>query len=352
MKIKINNKYIGNDEPIFFIAEAGVNHNGSTELGFQLIDIASRSGADAVKFQTFKAGNLNTINAPKSQYHIDTTGNDQDQSWYELLKSQEISLDMHKDLIEYCKKKEIIFLSTPYDEESADLLEHLDIPAYKIASTDTNNLPFLSYVAKKQRPMIISSAMCNYDEVVEAVDTIRSEGLEDIVVCQCTGNYPSKLEDSNLRVIHKYKKELGCLIGFSDHTLENINPVLSTGMGICLYEKHFTIDKRLDGPDHRMSLNPEELETTISLIRQSELALGDEKKVVLADEVENRDKLRKSIVAARKIEEGEIISRDMLSIKRPGTGIIPKEIENLVGAKAKCQINEDALISYDFLELD
>ena len=352
MKIKIENKYIGNDEPIFFIAEAGVNHNGSTDYGFKLIDIAVSAGADAVKFQTFKAENLNTINAPKSQYHIDTTGNDKEQSWYDLLKSQEISLEMHKELIRYCKEKDIIFLSTPYDEESADLLESLNISAFKIASTDTNNLPFLKYVAKKKKPMIISSAMCNYEEVVEALETIKSEGVDEVVVCQCTGNYPSRIEDSNLRVIQKYKRELDCLVGFSDHTLDFINPVLSVGMGISLYEKHFTIDKEMEGPDHRMSLNPEELKRTISILRKAELSMGNENKTVLDDELENRQKLRKSVVAARSIKKNEIISIDMLAIKRPGVGILPKEIYKLVGSKAKTNIEQDSLISYEILDFE
>ena len=352
MKIKIDNKYIGNNEPIFFIAEAGVNHNGSLDYGIQLIDIAVSAGADAVKFQTFKAENLNTITAPKSQYHIDTTGNDDKQSWFDLLKTQEISMEMHKELIAYCKEKGIIFLSTPYDEDSADLLDSLDIGAFKIASTDTNNLPFLRYVAKKKKPMIISSAMCNYAEVLEAVNTIRSEGLNEIIVCQCTGNYPSKIEDSHLKVIKKYENEFNCLTGYSDHTLDFINPILAVGMGISLYEKHFTLDKELDGPDHRMSLNPEELNETISILRKAEKALGNDKKIVLDDEIENRQKLRKSVVAAKNISQGDTISLDMLAIKRPGTGIEPKKIDQLVGSRANSDIQIDSLIKYELLDFE
>jgi N,N'-diacetyllegionaminate synthase len=348
----IDNKEVGMNQPIFFIAEAGVNHNGSTEYGFKLIDIAVSAGADAVKFQTFKAENLNTVDAPKSQYHIDTTGNDDQQSWFDLLKSQEISLNMHKDLIKYCKKKGIIFLSTPYDEESADLLESLNVGAFKIASTDTNNLPFLRYVARKKKPMIISSAMCSNEEVVEAVETIRSEGLEDIIVCQCTGNYPSKIEDSNLKVIKTYESQLNCLTGYSDHTLDFINPILAVGMGISLYEKHFTIDKELEGPDHRMSLSPDELRKTISILRKAEISMGNENKVVLDDELENRQKLRKSVVAAKDISKNDIISLEMLAIKRPGFGIQPKEITSLVGSRAMSDIKADSIINYDSLEFN
>ena len=193
MEISIANRKVGDNHPLFFIAEAGVNHNGSLKLGKKLVDMAKRSGADAVKFQTFKAEELNTKTAPKSSYHIRTTGDDDKQTWFELLKTQELSLPMHQSLIKYCREKEIMFLSTPYGKESADLLESLEVPAFKIASTDTNNIPFLRYVAKKGIPMILSTAMCTMEEVEEAVSAVRDEGLNEIVVLQCTGNYPTHL---------------------------------------------------------------------------------------------------------------------------------------------------------------
>lgn len=350
MEIKIGHRIISEKNPIFFIAEAGVNHNGSVEYGKELIDIAVEAGADAVKFQTFKAKNLNTVTAPKSTYHVETTGSDSKQSWYELLKSQEISYEMHKELIAHCKANDIIFLSTPYDEESADLLDELDVPAFKIASTDTSNLRFLEYVAKKNKPMILSSAMCDMDDVSDAINTIKSTGLKEIVLCQCTGNYPSKLSDSNLNVISTYKKEFGCLTGYSDHTMEFINPILAVGMGISLYEKHFTIDQKMPGPDHRMSLNPEELKKTITLLRKSETALGSSIKSVLEDEKENRKKLRKSIVAKIDIKIGTVITNELLSIKRPATGMAPKKIKELIGLKANKEIKKDSLIKFDMLE--
>lgn len=351
MEIKIGNKIISEKEKIFFIAEAGVNHNGSLDYGKKLIDIAVEAKADAIKFQTFKADKLNTLNAPKSTYHVETTGTDKEQSWFELLQSQEISLEMHKELISYCKKKEIIFLSTPYDEDSADMLDGLGIAAFKIASTDTNNLGFLEHVAKKKKPMILSSAMCNMSEVSEAIETVRSVGLEEIIMCQCTGNYPSKLSDSNLNVIQTYKSEFNCLVGYSDHTLEFINPVLAVGMGISLYEKHFTLDKNLPGPDHRMSLSPEELKKTISLLRAAETACGSKTKLVIEDEKENRLKLRKSIVANKDIKLGTIISKDMLAVKRPGTGIPPKNIKKIIGSKVLKEIKKETVIDFSMLEL-
>ena len=345
MEFKIQNKMVGDGHPVFFIAEAGVNHNGSVELGKKLIDIAVDAGADAVKFQTFTADELNTKTAPKSTYHIETTGIDSDQSWFDLLKTQEISEEMHVALIEYCIEKNIIFLSTPYGVKSADLLEKFNVPAYKIASTDTNNTPLLKHIARKGKPMILSSAMATMEEVELAVSTVRSIGLDKIVILQCTGNYPSKLSDSNLRVIKTYKEKLNCIVGYSDHTPDLINPIAATAMGAKVYEKHFTIDRSLPGPDHRMSLSPGELKKTVKAIRDTEEALGNPDKRVLESEKENRAKLRKSIVTIKSIEKNTIITRNMLAIKRPGNGIPPSEIYNIIGKKVKYDLIEDYVLS-------
>lgn len=345
MEFKIQNKMVGDGHPVFFIAEAGVNHNGSVELGKKLIDIAVDAGADAVKFQTFTADELNTKTAPKSTYHIETTGIDSDQSWFDLLKTQEISEEMHVALIEYCIEKNIIFLSTPYGVKSADLLEKLNVPAYKIASTDTNNTPLLKHIARKRKPMILSSAMATMEEVELAVSTVRNIGLDKIAILRCTGNYPSKLSDSNLRVIKTYKEKLNCIVGYSDHTPDLINPIAATAMGAKVYEKHFTIDRLLPGPDHRMSLSAEELKQTIKVIRYTEEAMGSPEKRVLEGEKENRVKLRKSIVTSKNIEKNTIIKRNMLAIKRPGNGIPPSEINNIIGKKVKYDLIEDYVLS-------
>ena len=337
-ELKIEDKMIGDDHPVFFIAEAGVNHNGSIELGKKLIDIAAEAGADAVKFQSFKTKNIITPNAPKSTYHIETTGADDSQTWYELLKTQEMSKDMHLELVKYCKYKKIIFLSTPYDKESVDLLYELNIAAFKVASTDTSNTPFIKYIASKGRPMIISTAMASMEEVETAIRTIRDEGLEKFAILQCTGNYPSKLSDSNLRVIKTYKEKLNCIVGYSDHTLELINPVAATAVGAKIYEKHFTSDKNLPGPDHRMSLDPLELKNTIQIIRKTESALGNSKKRVLVDEKENRIKLRKSIIAIKDLNEGEVITSESIAIMRPQTGLPPFYYDELIGKIIKKNI--------------
>ncbi|MCH8012538.1 MAG: N-acetylneuraminate synthase [Candidatus Marinimicrobia bacterium] len=349
MEIEISGRKIGDGHPVFFIAEAGVNHNGSIELGKKLIDVAIDAGADAVKFQTFKTENIITPDAPKSTYHVETMGDDKSQSWFDLLKTQEMSRDMHIELIEHCKKNGIVFLSTPYDEESADLLEQLDIPAFKIASTDTNNTPLLRHIARKGRPMIISTAMATMAEVEGATAAVRDEGLEDIVVLQCTGNYPSRLEDSNLRVMLTYKNQLNCLVGYSDHTPDLINPVAATALGATVYEKHFTIDKGLPGPDHRMSLSPEELKKTVQAIRKTERVMGSSVKIVLPDEEENRLKLRKSIVTNCNIKKDQIIDKAMLGIKRPGNGIPPSEIERYIGKKAKHDILSGTVVTHEMI---
>jgi N,N'-diacetyllegionaminate synthase len=349
MEFKIKNRYVGEGHPLFFIAEAGVNHNGSIELGKKLIDIGTSCGVDAVKFQTFKTENIITKGAPKANYHIETTGEDSHQTWYELLKTQEMSREMHVELIKYSKKNDIIFLSTPYDEDSADLLEELEVPAYKIASTDLNNLPFIKYIAHKGLPMILSTAFSTMEEVEESISTVRNEGLESVALLQCTGNYPAKMSDSNLLVMKDYKEKLNCIVGYSDHTQELINPVAATAMGAKIFEKHFTIDKSMPGPDHRMSLNPDELKKTVRAIRCTENALGSSKKTILLGEKDNRIKLRKSIVANGDIKKNEIIQKDMISIKRPGSGIPPSDIEKIIGKRAANDIKNATLLSLEMV---
>jgi N,N'-diacetyllegionaminate synthase len=342
--MNIKDKKIGPGNPVFFIAEAGVNHNSSMDLARQLIDAAAAAGADAVKFQTFKTENIITPNAPKSTYHIQTTGSDKEQTWFELLKTQELTREMHVALIKYCEEKNILFLSTPYDNDSADLLEELGVPAFKIASTDTNNIPFLKYVARKGLPMILSSAMCTMEEVIQAVEAVREEGLQEVAMLQCTGNYPAKLEDSHLNVMNTYRDKLQCVIGYSDHTLELINPIAATAMGASIYEKHITIDKTLPGPDHRMALDPEELKETIRVIRQSEGAMGNSHKQILESEKENRNKLRKSIVANTDIPAGTIITEKMIAVKRPGGGLEPSQWGEVIGRKASKLIENNSLL--------
>jgi len=348
--LKIGNKNIGPDFPVFFIAEAGVNHNGSLKIALKMVDIAKKAGADAIKFQTFKTNNLILSNAPKSKYHIETTGNDKRQTWFDLLKTQELSYQMHKKIIKHCKKRKIIFLSTPYDEESVDMLEKLNVKAYKVASTDNTNIPLLNYIAKKRKPMFISTAMTNIREVQDAVKCVKKYIPTKFVLMQCTGNYPSKNLDSNLKVMLTYKKKFGCLYGYSDHTLDFINPGAATALGASVYEKHFTLDKKLYGPDHRMSLLPSELKKTIEIIKKTKIALGNEEKEVLDSEKHNRLRLKKSLVTKSFIKKGEKLNKNKLAIKRPGTGLPPKEIFSIINYVALKDISANSVLKRKMLK--
>ena len=348
--IKIGNKNIGIGLPVFFIAEAGVNHNGSLKIALKMVDVAKKAGADAIKFQTFKTNNLILPNAPKSKYHIETTGNDKRQTWFDLLKTQELSYQMHKKIIKHCKKQKIIFLSTPYDEESVDMLEKLNVKAYKVASTDNANIPLLSYIAKKRKPMFISTAMTNIREVQDAVKCVKKYIPNKFVLMQCTGNYPSKNLDSNLKVMLTYKKNFGCLYGYSDHTSDFINPGAATALGASVYEKHFTLDKKLYGPDHKMSLLPSELKKTIEIIRQTSLALGAMNKKVLKSEKLNRLRLKKSIVSKHFIKKGKKLNKKMFCIKRPGTGLLPKTIYSINKYVALKNIKENSVIKFGMIK--
>ena len=348
--LKIGNRSIGYNTPVFFIAEAGVNHNGSLKIALKMVDAAKEAGADAIKFQTFNTENLILPNAPKSKYHIETTGGDKKQRWYDLLKTQELSYSMHKKIIEHCRKKKIIFLSTPYDEESVDMLEKFKVKAYKVASTDSNNIPLISYIAKKGKPMFISTAMTNLDEIRDLVNCVKKYIPNKFVLMQCTGNYPSANADSNLKVMMGYKKLFNCYYGYSDHTLDYINPIAATALGASVYEKHFTLNKKMYGPDHRMSLLPSELKKTIQIIRHTSLALGKEKKVVLESEKYNRVKLKKSLVSIVSIKKGKKFSRNMLSIKRPGTGLPPKKIYTINNYVAANHIKANSVIKLKMIK--
>ena len=348
-KIKIGNKIIGDHKPVFIIAEAGVNHNGSLKNGKKLIDIAVKAKADAVKFQSFIADNIIIPKGPKAKYHIETTGSNKEQSWYDLLKSQEMSLRMHSELIKYCKRKKIIFLSTPYDEESAEILNKFNIAAFKIASTDNDNYPFLKFLTKFKKPIIISTAMSNLQDVKDAYKVMNRYNNNGFAFLQCTGNYPSKVSDSNINVIKTYKKILNCPVGYSDHTQNNTSAILSVAHGAKIIEKHFTINKKMYGPDHRMSLSPSELINFVNSIREAEKALGQNKKIILTSEVLNKSKLKKSLVAGQLIKAGQLITKNMIKIKRPATGIRPKYLSIVVGKKAKKDIRENQILKKNMI---
>ncbi len=349
--IRLKSRAIGPGQPVFIIAEAGVNHNGDLDMALKLVDVAADAGADAVKFQTFKAENIITRSAPKARYHVETTGGDEEQTWFQLLKTQELTPDMHKALIERCRQRGIMFMSTPYDVESVELLDSLDVDIIKVASTDANNIPFLEVMARTGRPMILSTAMCNLDEVKASVDAIRAAGCQDLLVMQCTGSYPAPADQANLRAMRTIADACGVAVGYSDH-IPGFNAALAAiALGAQAYEKHFTLDRSLPGPDHRASLEPGELKDLVAAIRQVETTLGDGMKRVLPCEVENRTKLRKHMLAARDLAPGDVIDLDNVAIKRTGgEGISPDRYHHVAGRRLKVAVAADTPIVDSMLE--
>ncbi|WP_416176249.1 N-acetylneuraminate synthase [Clostridium sp.] len=329
---------------IFIIAEAGVNHNGDIDIAKKLVDVAVSSGADAIKFQTFKAENLVTKNAPKAEYQKNNTGNG---NQYEMLKSLELSLEQHIILKNYCKKKGIMFISTPFDFESVDLLEKVDVPLYKISSGDLTNIPLLKYISKLKKPMIISTGMANLGEVEEAVRSVKECGNNQIALLHCTSNYPTEYEDVNLNAMITLKNAFKLPVGYSDHTVGIEVAIAAAAMGAKIIEKHFTLDKNMQGPDHKASLNPEELIKMISCIRNIEKAFGDGIKRCNKSEENVRRLARKSIVASRKINSGEVLSYKDITFKRPANGISPSFEDMIIGKKAIHDIDVDEFITFN-----
>lgn len=348
MHVIIGNAIVGEEHPIFIIAEAGVNHNGSMKLAKHLIDVAKEAGADAVKFQTFKTKNIITRNAEKVKYQKESTG--EAESQYNMLQRLELSASKFRELSDYCRRKNILFLSSPFDEDSVNLLEDIGVPAFKIASGEITNFPLLRKVAETGKPIILSTGMSSLDEVSEAIEVLKQSRARDIIILHCTSEYPAKFEDVNLKAIQTMRETFGLLVGFSDHTPRIVAPIAATALGACVIEKHFTISKSLPGPDHKASLNPVELRQMVKEIRTVEKLLGDGKKIPRKGEEEIRRLARKSIVAVKDICMGTKISEDMITIKRPGTGLEPKMIDFVLGKKAKCRIYMDEVIVLDMIE--
>lgn len=343
-KIRIGNKLIGEGEPCFIIAEAGVNHNGDVELAKNLIDTAKEAGADAVKFQTFTTEGLLSRNivVPK---HVKSR-----ESLFEMVRELELSEEVHYELSEYCKYKGIIFMSTPLDNYSVDLLDEIGVPIFKIASCDLDNLPLLNYIAKKEKPIILSTGMGTISEVGEAVEVIKSTGNDALILLHCVSTYPPKVEDVNLRAINTLREAFKLPVGYSDHTIGINIPLAAVALGAKVLEKHLTLDKKMEGPDHAVSADPVDLKNLISGIREIEKSFGTGVKAPSKDEIEMKKSFRKSIVAGVDIKIGKTITPEMLSIKRPGTGISPKYFDFVVGKKAKRDIIKDDLLNFKDLD--
>ena len=345
--VQVANTLIGEGEPCFIIAEAGVNHNGDVNSAKKLIGVAKSAGASAVKFQTFKTEEMVTRSAEKAPYQKENLGDEESQ--FEMMQKLELVEKDFEKLFTYAREKEIIFLSSPFDKGSVDLLDRLGVPAFKVGSGEITNLPLLKHIAGKKKPVILSTGMATLGEVKEALATIRQEGVEDIVLLHCVSCYPARIEDINLRAMDTLRQAFRLPVGLSDHTLGITVPIAAVALGACAIEKHFTLNKNLPGPDHRASLEPRELKEMVKSIRDVEGALGDGMKQPTAGEEENKEAARRSIVAKVNIPKAAIISEDMLAIKRPGTGIEPKYADSIVGKKVRDNIRAGELVTFDKL---
>ena len=346
--IDIAGRKIGPGHPCFVIAEAGVNHDGDADMAKQLVDVAAEAGADAVKFQTFTAERVIAHGAPKANYQIETTGAGESQ--FDMLKRLELPPGAFGELMDYCRQRDILFLSSPFDEASADLLADLGVAAFKIPSGEITNLPFLAHVARYGKPMIVSTGMAYLSEVETAVRAIEEANNREFVLLQCVSNYPTDPADANLRAMHTMAMAFNAPVGYSDHTSGIEVPLAAVALGACAVEKHFTLDRGLAGPDHRASLEPHELAAMIHGIRKVEAALGHGRKEPAVTEANTAAVARKSLVAARDIPAGATLTEGLIDIKRPGNGLPPAMRPYLVGRSLRIDVVQDTLLTLEMLE--
>jgi N,N'-diacetyllegionaminate synthase len=328
----------------FIIAEAGVNHNGSLEIALKLVLEAKRAGADCIKFQTFKTRKLVTRAAAKAEYQKKATSADESQ--YEMIRKLELTEADHRALMASCRECGIEFLSSPFDEESADLLDKLGVARFKVPSGEVTNRSLLKHLAKKQKPLILSTGMCTLADVEDAVNEIRATGNHRITLLHCVTEYPAPFDQINLRAMETMVKAFRLPVGYSDHTPGIEVPVAAVALGAKVIEKHFTLDKNMEGPDHRASLEPHELEQMIRAIRNVEAALGSGIKAPAACEIANRTVARKSLVAGRSICKGTRLAAADIAVKRPGHGIQPQDIDKVIGIEIKRDLEMDEVITW------
>lgn len=327
---------------VCIIAEAGVNHNGDFELAKKMVDVAKEAGADYIKFQTFIPENLVSKSAEKAQYQKDTTGETETQ--LQMLRKLTLSNENFIQLKEYCDSVGIGFISTPFDLESVEFLDSFGMDFWKIPSGEITNLPYLEAIAATGRKVVMSTGMCDMNEIKAAIEVLEEKGICDIELLHCNTQYPTPYEHVNLNAMKTIADETGKIVGYSDHTQGIEVPIAAVAMGARVIEKHFTLDKNMEGPDHRASLNPIELKAMISAIRNIELAVGTGIKEPTESEISNRQVARKSIVAKRTIKKGEIFTEKNITTKRPGSGISPMRWFEIIGMEAKRDFVEDELI--------
>jgi len=331
-------------EKVYIIAEAGVNHNGSIELAKKMIDVAVKAEVNAVKFQTFKTENLVSKKAKKAEYQKQTT--DSSESQFEMIKKLELDIETHKELIAYCNEKNITFLSTPFDHDSIDMLVELGLNIFKIPSGEITNLPYLRHIGSLKKQVILSTGMADIGEIEDALDILIKSGTPrtNITILHANTEYPTPIEDVNLTAMNTIGDTFKTKFGYSDHTLGIEVPIAAAAMGATVIEKHFTLDRSMQGPDHKASLEPDELKAMVSAIRNIEKALGDGIKKASPSESKNKEIARKSIVAGKYIKKGEIFTKENIAIKRPGNGISPMRWDQIIGKFAISDFNEDDLI--------
>ena len=333
---------MNNQKKVYIIAEAGDNHNGDFNTALKLVDVAKRAGADCVKFQTFVTEEIISKYAEMAEYQKKNTGKEESQ--FEMVKRLELSFDEFRKIKEYCDRVGIQFLSTPFDLKSVDFLNELGVPFFKIPSGEITNYPYLIKIAHTGKPVVMSTGMCEPDEILAAINVLEKNGSGEITLLHCNTEYPTPLKDVNLYAMRTMKKMFGKKVGYSDHTKGIEVPVAAVALGACVIEKHFTLDKNMPGPDHKASLEPDELGRMVKNIRNIEIALGDGVKRVSESERKNIAIARKSIVARRNIQEGEILTEENLAVKRPGTGINPMQWMEVLGTRAVRDFKEDELI--------
>ena len=330
---------------VYIIAEAGVNHNGRLDLALQLCDAAKEAGVDAIKFQTWKTELIISKNTEMADYQKKNLGNDDSQ--YDMLKKLELSYDNFRLIKDYCDNIGLQFLSTADETESLDFLCELGMPFIKLGSGEITNIPYLRYCAKKNMPLIISTGMCNLSDVATAFDVLTEAGAKDITILHCTTNYPCPMDEVNLRAMQTMKDAFKCKVGYSDHTMGTEIPIAAVATGAEIIEKHFTLDRNMEGPDHKASLEPQELKYMVDCIRNIEVALGDGIKKPNASEVEISKVVLKSIVAKAAIKKGDMLTSDNITIKRAGSGIPAAQWDMIVGTKALHDFNIDEPIRID-----
>ena len=354
--VRIGRQWVGPGHRPMVIAEAGVNHNGQAARAHDLVDAAANAGADAVKFQAFEARWLVTPDAPRAKYQADNTGSSASQ--YEMLKALELSAADFASLRQHCDDRGIMFLCTPFDQPSADMLARLDVPAMKIPSGEVTNTVFLRHLAKLGLPLILSTGMATLEEIRQAVATLRQGTLEatgqaaSLAVLHCVSSYPASPAQMNLRVMHSLRDELEAVTGLSDHTLGTAISFAATAMGACIIEKHFTLDRNLPGPDHRASLEPAELAQLVQGVKDVHVAMGDGIKAVGEDERATAGIVRRSIAALKPIRKGQTITLEMLTTLRPAGGIAPAEVDDLLGKAAARDLAAGQVLHWKDLQIE